>query len=777
MLSISLITILKCNNFIYIKNLYENILEQTFKEYILEWIILDGTNKSKYMLQNKTNITIFLNNLNNNFKIKYVDLHKTDNYTRLRNIGNNISLGEYIIYMDIYEYNFKNRIEYGINKLKESEYEIAGNKENLFYKDNKIYKINNETLYLNSLIYKKEFIKNHYYNENIYYFLNKNNILNMEKKLTINVNINDEGILDDNYDLPERYKNITKNDNNNENEIVYYIGKDLIFNPVIYNVNYTILKEYENLKTNITNAIELIINFSKQLKLININEENENNITVYGNFKEELIYNNVNYANWYNYNNYKNKNIIIIWDIVGITSFIHYNINCNIIIINFVTLNFKLLNNLDQFLLFNLLDNTTKFIFKCEKQCELFKYYVNNKYENEKYIIIPNIYIYKEEIEYELTNLNSIKNENRFCYLGNNMEEILLLDHIWTYFIKQNIKNELHIHVDDLNKINLLNNNNNIYIHKLSSKTDYINEIKKSKYIFINIYDTLDMYNHYIFTNLKCIPIILKEKYGLKTEVTHCESYDYTNILYPLKVITNFKIYFNEIYKFKKFNNIKWALPSNNKLSLVIIEPRIHYLLPNVLYNMAHYYKNTNTSLYIYHSDINKDYVNNIIETWENVQLKSLCYSNISIDNYNKILQSINFWGDFKSENVLIFQTDTMIFKKIPEEFYLYDFIGAPNLINKKYIGLNGGLSLRNTKMMQYICLNYNKLDDINEDIYYFNILKINNNNLPSIEISSQFALEALLLNKTNIICGTHAFWFHFNKNIINNIFKINMNI
>jgi len=159
------------------------------------------------------------------------------------------------------------------------------------------------------------------------------------------------------------------------------------------------------------------------------------------------------------------------------------------------------------------------------------------------------------------------------------------------------------------------------------------------------------------------------------------------------------------------------------------------------------------------------------------VQLKSLCYSNISIDNYNKILQNINFWGDFKSEHVLIFQTDTMIFKKIPEEFYSYDFIGAPNLINNKYVGLNGGLSLRNTKVMQYICLNYNKLDDINEDIYYFNILKINNNKLPSIETSSQFALEAILLNESTRICGIHAFWFHFNKNIINNIFKLNMNI
>jgi len=781
MITISIITILKCNNFIYFKNLYENILDQTYSEYIIEWIILDGSNKYKYMKQNKSNINIFINNLNNNFDIKYIDFEKTNNYIKLRNIGNNKVKGNYIIYMDIYEYHYINRLELGINKLIDNnDYKIVGNKTNLFYKNNKIYKINNELLYLNSLIYKKDFIKNNYYNDNYYYFLNNNNILNFNEFLTININIDidiNNSELTNINNLPDKYKYINKiNDttNDNDNDIIYYIGKGLKFDPYIYNVNYEIVKEFKNLKTNISNAIELIIKLAESLKNEEIYEI-ENDVTVYGEFKLEMTYNNVKYKNWYNFKSYNNKNTIIIWDIIGISSFIYYNISSNIIIINFITLNFKLLNNLNQFLLFNLFDQVKYFIFKCDNQCNLFKLFTNNKYENEKYIIIPNVYIFKEEIEFKQKS-EIIKNNNRYCYLGNNINDLLILDHTWTEFIKQNENNELHIYINDINNINLINNNN-IYIHKINTKEEIIDEIVKSKYIFLNIYDTLDIYNHYICTNLKCTPIILKDKKKIDINLINYETYNYKNIIFPIITLYNYNLFLSYLYKYKKINNIKWALPTNNKLSLVIIEPRRHILLSNILYNFAYYYNNTNTSLFIFHSDTNKNYINNIIDTWENVQLIPICYSNININDYNNILKSSNFWNNFKSEYVLIFQTDTMIFKEIPNEFYNYDFIGPTNIIGNDALGCNGGLSLRKTEIMRYICINYPNTNDVNEDIYYNFYLNINKNKFPTYIESSKFGIESLVIDNNIDICGIHCCWRHLNNKILNNIFKNNVKI
>jgi len=192
---------------------------------------------------------------------------------------------------------------------------------------------------------------------------------------------------------------------------------------------------------------------------------------------------------------------------------------------------------------------------------------------------------------------------------------------------------------------------------------------------------------------------------------------------------------------------------------------------------MAYYYNNTNTSLYIYHSELNKDYLNNIIETWENVQLISICKMNINVNEYNEILKSAEFWRKIKSEYVLIFQTDTMLFKQIPDEFYKYDFIGALNIMYNKYYGLNGGLSLRKVKVMENICLNNFDKSNVNEDIYFYVNLKLINGILPTNEVTEKFALEAVFTPQTNILCGVHAFWMHHNKNTIRDIFKININI
>jgi hypothetical protein len=73
------------------------------------------------------------------------------------------------------------------------------------------------------------------------------------------------------------------------------------------------------------------------------------------------------------------------------------------------------------------------------------------------------------------------------------------------------------------------------------------------------------------------------------------------------------------------------------------------------------------------------------------------------VQDYNKIMLNIDFWKQFSMyKKVLIFQTDTMMFKYGLEQYMKYDYIGAPwstTFELAKGVG-NGGFSLRTIQAM-----------------------------------------------------------------------------
>lgn len=72
-----------------------------------------------------------------------------------------------------------------------------------------------------------------------------------------------------------------------------------------------------------------------------------------------------------------------------------------------------------------------------------------------------------------------------------------------------------------------------------------------------------------------------------------------------------------------------------------------------------------------------------------------------SIDGYNKLLKSLNFYRTFNNYNfILIAQTDAWIFGSSRDltYFYQYDYSGAISYYNNEPHGFNGGLSLRNVQ-------------------------------------------------------------------------------
>lgn len=92
-----------------------------------------------------------------------------------------------------------------------------------------------------------------------------------------------------------------------------------------------------------------------------------------------------------------------------------------------------------------------------------------------------------------------------------------------------------------------------------------------------------------------------------------------------------------------------------------------------------------------------------------NIRVIQYPSDNLTHNEYNNLLQTTTFWESLPGEKLLIYQSDSFIFKPFDTEFLAWDFIGAP--IHGD-IALNGGLSLR-TRQMMIDALN---IDDQNEE-------------------------------------------------------------
>jgi hypothetical protein len=131
--------------------------------------------------------------------------------------------------------------------------------------------------------------------------------------------------------------------------------------------------------------------------------------------------------------------------------------------------------------------------------------------------------------------------------------------------------------------------------------------------------------------------------------------------------------------------------------------------------------------------------------------------------HYCIFMSSSGFWKELSLyQRVLTFQTDTGLLRKGIEEFFDWDYIGAPcyNYLNESTV-MNGGLSLRNPRIMEYICRYYGWESDLEEmvqlgqvstasffaeDIFFCTrMIKYNIGNYPSLEVSKKFAVESKL--------------------------------
>jgi len=217
-----------------------------------------------------------------------------------------------------------------------------------------------------------------------------------------------------------------------------------------------------------------------------------------------------------------------------------------------------------------------------------------------------------------------------------------------------------------------------------------------------------------------------------------------------------------ERYPLSKFNN-------SSKNIALMLESRIFENSEFILRQFSRYLPE-DFALWIYVTDdVYNSYVdlaNKLNNNINIVQLPSQYILN-SVNDYNNIMLNISFWTMLQQfERVLIFQMDTMIYRKGIELYYEYDYIGAPWNPNS-YIATsvgNGGLSLRNIQAMIY-CLqnresvqtgNFNN-NNIAEDVFFSYAMNQFGYKVANVETALSFSIESYGYTENSL--GSHKLY------------------
>lgn len=192
----------------------------------------------------------------------------------------------------------------------------------------------------------------------------------------------------------------------------------------------------------------------------------------------------------------------------------------------------------------------------------------------------------------------------------------------------------------------------------------------------------------------------------------------------------------------------------------VIIETREHKALEFVLQNFL---STIDAPIIIFCGNLNKTFCENLftaplISFSNRVRIINMGIDTMRWTEYNRYVSTNrSFYDEIKTEHFLLFQTDTMLFPRYKEyinEFFQYDYVGAP-WNNDRFGGVgNGGLSLRRkSKMLEII-------DTVTycgepEDIYFCNNLLVDLHR-PTMEQAKRFSVEEVFHPQT---FGCHKPW------------------
>ena len=119
----------------------------------------------------------------------------------------------------------------------------------------------------------------------------------------------------------------------------------------------------------------------------------------------------------------------------------------------------------------------------------------------------------------------------------------------------------------------------------------------------------------------------------------------------------------------------------------------------------------------------------------------------------NHLMTQESFWTSMSEDRILIFQHDSGILRRGIEEFFEWDYIGAPFGPAQPFVG-NGGFSLRNPRAMAHICRTYHYSPYLPEDTFFPIGCRLLGYRLATVEVAMKFSCEIHFLLGT---LGYHA--------------------
>ena len=176
----------------------------------------------------------------------------------------------------------------------------------------------------------------------------------------------------------------------------------------------------------------------------------------------------------------------------------------------------------------------------------------------------------------------------------------------------------------------------------------------------------------------------------------------------------NKRIVLVDTYLFQNYNyKIKRKLQNKTKLA-IIIETRCHYRLVPTIVNVLSFLDDEYDLLFI-GSVLSFYYVKTNLPDLE-------FYSEILEDHeilwtqYSEILTSKSLFEKYNYENIFIFQTNSLLFKPLPQYIYDFDYIGPCDYMISNdddiHIIYHGGISFRKRSFILK-CLNTYSHEDI----------------------------------------------------------------
>ena len=205
--------------------------------------------------------------------------------------------------------------------------------------------------------------------------------------------------------------------------------------------------------------------------------------------------------------------------------------------------------------------------------------------------------------------------------------------------------------------------------------------------------------------------------------------------------------------------NIK--ITDNHNKEVILIEPINNTIMCEYVIKNAMYFLHKDWNLTIMHGNKNEKHFQEITKNLGNVKLINLGNDGFFPHpfGYNQFCTSKKFHDMIEKDIFLIIHLDVLIFKKIPDLYLNYSYVGAPWVKDYGVPCGNGGFSLRNKKDMLKIIDTFKWDRNYYEDIWIARKCKELKLNLCPKDIASLFSSETIF-NKDS--CGVHK--PHFSK-------------